>query len=131
MNIAKDYLSQTYTAQGKIMCYDLMIESMQNDISLFSNDSVIIQRLKDELSEYEAQKRYWINKKAEIKQFLLNLNIRENIKQVLILRFVELKKRREISSILHYSLSYIDRLLKRGLFFIDEKLKYSRQKVVN
>ena len=131
MNIAKDYLSQTYTAQGKIMCYDLMIESMQNDISLFSNDSVIIQRLKDELSEYEAQKRYWINKKAEIKQFLLNLNIRENIKQVLILRFVELKKRREISSILHYSLSYIDRLLKRGLFFIDEKLKSSRQKVVN
>lgn len=130
MNIAKDYLSQTYTAQGKIMCYDLMIESMQNDISLFSNDSVIIQRLKDELSEYEAQKRYWINKKAEIKQFLLNLNIRENIKQVLILRFVELKKRREISSILHYSLSYIDRLLKRGLFFIDEKLKSSSQKVV-
>lgn len=131
MNIAKDYLSQIYTAQGKIMCYNLMIESMQKDISLFSNDSVIIQRLKDELSEYEAQKRYWINKKAEIKQFLLNLNIRENIKQVLILRFVELKKRREISSILHYSLSYIDRLLKRGLFFIDEKLKYSRQKVVN
>ena len=130
MNIAKDYLSQTYTAQGKIMCYNLMIESMQKDISLFSNDNVIIQRLKDELSEYEAQKRYWINKKAEIKQFLLNLNIRENIKQVLILRFVELKKRREISSILHYSLSYIDRLLKRGLFFIDEKLKYSRQKVV-
>lgn len=130
MNIAKDYLSQTYTAQGKIMCYDLMIESMQNDISLFSNDSVIIQRLKDELSEYEAQKRYWINKKAEIKQFLLNLNIRENIKQVLILRFIELKKRREISDILHYSLSYIDRLLKRGLFFIDEKLKSSRQKVV-
>lgn len=131
MNIAKDYLSQTYTAQGKIMCYDLMIESMQKDISLFSNDNVIIQRLKDELSEYEAQKRYWINKKAEIKQFLLNLNIRENIKQVLILRFVELKKRREISSILHYSLSYIDRLLKQGLFFIDEKLKHSRQKVVN
>lgn len=29
MNIAKDYLSQTYTAQGKIMCYNLMIESMQ------------------------------------------------------------------------------------------------------
>lgn len=130
MNIAKDYLSQTYTAQGKIMCYNLMIESMQKDISLFSNDNVIIQRLKDELSEYEAQKRYWINKKAEIKQFLLNLNIRENIKQVLILRFVELKKRREISSILHYSLSYIDRLLKRGLFFIDKKLKSSSQKVV-
>lgn len=130
MNIAKDYLSQIYTAQGKIMCYNLMIESMQKDISLFSNDNVIIQRLKDELSEYEAQKRYWINKKAEIKQFLLNLNIRENIKQVLILRFVELKKRREISSILHYSLSYIDRLLKRGLFFIDEKLKSSSQKVV-
>ena len=108
-----------------------MIESMQKDILLFSNDSVIIQRLKAELLEYEAQKRYWINKKAEIKQFLLNLNIRENIKQVLILRFVELKKRREISSILHYSLSYIDRLLKQGLFFIDEKLKYSRQKVIN
>lgn len=46
MNIAKDYLSQTYTAQGKIMCYNLMIESMQKDISLFSNDNVIIQRLK-------------------------------------------------------------------------------------
>ena len=130
MNIAKDYLSQTYTAQGKIMCYDLMIESMQKDILLFNHDSVIIQRLKDELSEYEAQKKYWKNKKAEIKQFLLNLNIRENIKQVLILRFVELKKRREISDILHYSLSYIDRLLKRGLFFIDEKLKSSSQKVV-
>ena len=41
MNIAKDYLSQTYTAQGKIMCYNLMIESMQKDISLFSNDNVI------------------------------------------------------------------------------------------
>ena len=131
MNIAKDYLLQAYTAQDKIICYDLMIDSIQKDILLFSNDSFIIHRLKDEISEYEAQKRYWINKKAEIKQFLLNLNIRENIKQVLILRFVELKKRREISSILHYSLSYIDRLLKQGLFFIDEKLKYSRQKVVN
>lgn len=63
-----------------------MIDNIQKDILLFSNDSVIIQRLKDEISEYEAQKRYWINKKAEIKQFLLNLNIRENIKQVLILK---------------------------------------------
>ena len=108
-----------------------MIDSIQKDILLFSNDSFIIHRLQAEILEYEVQKKYWINKKAEIKQFLLNLNIRENIKQVLILRFVELKKRREISSILHYSLSYIDRLLKQGLFFIDEKLKHSRQKVVN
>ena len=63
-----------------------MIDSIQKDILLFSNDSFIIHRLQAELSEYEAQKRYWINKKAEIKQFLLNLNIRENIKQVLILK---------------------------------------------
>ena len=34
MNIAKDYLSQTYTAQGKIMCYNLMIESMQKEAFL-------------------------------------------------------------------------------------------------
>ena len=60
----------------------------------------------------------------------LMVNIKDKINQVLILRFIELMKRREISDILHYSLSYIDRLLKRGLFFIDEKLKSSSQKVV-
>lgn len=86
--------------------------------------------LKAELISYEKQRRYWLNKRIELKQFIINLNIKDKIKQVLILRFIELKKRREISDILHYSLSYIDRLLKRGLFFIDEKLKSSSQKVV-
>lgn len=131
MNIAKDYLSQTYTAQGKIMCYDLMIKGIQEDLSKFNNDKIIIPRLKAELISCEKQRRYWLNKRIELKQFIINLNIKDKIKQVLILRFIELKKRREISDILHYSLSYIDRLLKQGLFFIDEKLKYSRQKVVN
>ena len=70
------------------------------------------------------------NVEKYLNQKLIDKNIKDKIKQVLILRFIELKKRREISDILHYSLSYIDRLLKRGLFFIDEKLKSSRQKVV-
>lgn len=108
-----------------------MIKGIQEDLSKFNNDKIIIPRLKAELISYEKQRRYWLNKRIELKQFIINLNIKDKIKQVLILRFIELKKRREISAILHYSLSYIDRLLKRGLFFIDEKLKSSRQKVVN
>ena len=100
------------------------------DLIGFNNDKIIIPRLKAELISYEKQRRYWLNKRIELKQFIINLNIKDKIKQVLIFRFIELKKRREISDILHYSLSYIDRLLKRGLFFIDEKLKSSSQKVV-
>lgn len=107
-----------------------MIKGIQEDLSKFNNDKIIIPRLKAELISCEKQRRYWLNKRIELKQFIINLNIKDKIKQVLILRFIELKKRREISDILHYSLSYIDRLLKRGLFFIDEKLKSSSQKVV-
>lgn len=130
MNIAKKYLEQAYIGYHRIICYDLMIKSIQEDLSKFNNDKIIIPRLKAELISCEKQRRYWLNKRIELKQFIINLNIKDKIKQVLILRFIELKKRREISDILHYSLSYIDRLLKQGLFFIDEKLKYSRQKVV-
>ena len=110
---------------------DKFMENVILDLnSEFNNDKIIIPRLKAELISYEKQRRYWLNKRIELKQFIINLNIKDKIKQVLILRFIELKKRREISDILHYSLSYIDRLLKRGLFFIDEKLKSSSQKVV-
>ena len=43
----------------------------------------------------------------------------------------EFEKRFGIVMLLHYiDEEYIDRLLKRGLFFIDEKLKSSSQKVV-
>lgn len=130
MNIAKKYLEQAYIGYHRIIGYDLMIKGIQEDLSKFNNDKIIIPRLKAELISYEKQRRYWLNKRIELKQFIINLNIKDKIKQVLILRFIELKKRREISDILHYSLSYIDRLLKRGLFFIDEKLKSSSQKVV-
>lgn len=131
MNIARKYLEQSYIGYHRIICYDLIIKGIQEDLSRFNNDKIIAPRLKLELISYEKQKRYWLNKRIEVKQFIINLKIKDNIKQVLILRFINLKKRREISSILHYSLSYIDRLLKQGVFFIDEKLKYTRQKVVS
>lgn len=63
MNIAKKYLEQAYIGYHRIICYDLMIKGIQEDLSKFNNDKIIIPRLKAELISYEKQRRYWLNKR--------------------------------------------------------------------
>ena len=41
MNIAKKYLEQAYIGYHRIICYDLMIKGIQEDLSKFNNDKII------------------------------------------------------------------------------------------
>ena len=43
MNIAKKYLEQAYIGYHRIICYDLMIKGIQEDLSKFNNDKIIYQ----------------------------------------------------------------------------------------
>ena len=40
MNIAKKYLEQAYIGYHRIICYDLMIKGIQEDLSKFNNDKI-------------------------------------------------------------------------------------------
>ena len=48
MNIAKNIFEQAYIGYHRIICYDLMLKGIQEDLSKFNNDKIIIPRLKAE-----------------------------------------------------------------------------------
>ena len=55
----------------------------------------------------ERLKLEWLNKRIEIKSFLNNINMSENIKNVLILRYVSLRKWEEIACSINCSYTLI------------------------
>ncbi len=78
--------------------------------------SDFISKLEQQEEEMERLKLEWLNKRIEIKSFLNNINMSENIKNVLILRYVSLRKWEEIACSINCSFRWVHTLHSQGSF---------------
>lgn len=128
---AKAYFEQIQQYHENCMLLNMLIEDDKNLLKMpvFKNDTSSIKRIKTDIAELEQKKRTNQQQSEYIKQFITGLNTRDDIKKVLVLRFIEFRKIQEIADMMFYSKSYIHRLLKYGLNAATEKMRtYSTDK---
>ncbi len=119
----KAYFEQIQKYHENCLLLDVLIEDNKNLLKMpvFKNDTSSIKRIKTDIEELEQEKRTNQQQSEYIKQFITGLNTRDDIKKVLVLRFIEFRKIQEIADMMFYSKSYIHRLLKYGLNAATEK----------
>ncbi|WP_304066272.1 hypothetical protein [Megamonas hypermegale] len=119
---ARTYFIQIKKNAQKCIWLDILIEDNKGIMQdpAFKNDGFLIERLKSETAELEQEKSRCLKQNEQIKAFIMSLKIRKDIKDVLILRFIQLKKIKEIADIMFLSIGYINQLIRRGLNMVDE-----------
>lgn len=134
---AKEYLQQVYKAKQvclrcnadleELRATSIMLIPSYKERTGFSNikhdTSDFISKLEQQEEEMERLKLEWLNKRIEIKSFLNNINMSENIKNVLILRYVSLKKWEEIACSINCSFRWVHTLHSQGLSIVAKKIK--------
>ena len=76
-----------------------------------------------EEQELERYKTDWLNKRIEVKKFLMSLNMNEKIKTILIFRYIGLYEWDEIAKKLGMSNTWVHSLKKQGLQIVARNLK--------
>lgn len=79
--------------------------------------------LEAEEQELERYKTDWLNKRIEVKKFLMSLNMNEKIKTILIFRYIGLYEWDEIAKKLGMSNTWVHNLKKQGLQIVARNLK--------
>ena len=113
----KTYFEQIQKYHENCLLLNMLIEDNKNLLKMpvFKNDTSSIKRIKMDIAELEQKRQINRQQSEYIKQFIYMLDIRNDFKKVLIMRFIEFKKIQEIADMIFYSKSYIHRLLKYGL----------------
>lgn len=139
---AKVFLNQVYKAKQICLRCNADLEELRNTSSLLvvaynehinggnkkHDTSDFICKLQQQEQELECLKLEWLNKRIEVKCFLNNINVSENIRNVLVLRYVSLLKWEEIAVKLNKSYGWVHRLKDKGLEIVAKNLKSSIQK---
>lgn len=139
---AKVFLNQVYKAKQICLRCNADLEELRNTSSLLviaynehinggnkkHDTSDFICKLQQQEQELECLKLEWLNKRIEVKCFLNNINVSENIRNVLVLRYVSLLKWEEIAVKLNKSYGWVHRLKYKGLEIVAKNLKSSIQK---
>lgn len=139
---AKAFLNQVYKAKQVCLRCNADLEELRNTSSLLvvaynehidsgnkkHDTSDFICKLQQQEQELERLKLEWLNKRIEVKRFLNNINVSENIRNVLVLRYVSLLKWEEIAVKLNKSYGWVHRLKYKGLEIVAKNLKSSIQK---
>lgn len=139
---AKEYLQQVYKAKQVCLRCNADLEELRATSSMLipsykertsssnikHDTSDFISKLEQQELEMERLKLEWLNKRIEIKSFLNNIKMNENIKNVLILRYVSLKKWEEIACSVNCSFRWVHTLHSKGLAIVAKKLKITSLK---
>lgn len=143
MDEAKEFLQQVYKARQICLRCDADLEELRSTFNLLSpsykehvghtnktNDtSDFMVRIEEQEAELEKLKIEWLNKRNELKNFLMDIkNMSENTRTVMILRYVSLKKWEEIAVRLNKSYGWVHKLKYTGMKIVAEKLKNGIQK---
>ncbi len=120
-----DLRELTTTSNSFIATYGEYIggSNLQNDTSSFVSKKMELEK------ELEELKLNWLNKRIEVRRFILDLDIptdKEYLRSLLLFKYVTLKSFEEISCILHYNYVYVVRdLHSQALKIVAENLKTS------
>ena len=123
---AKTYFRQIKKNVQKCIWLDILIKDNKGIMQdpTFKNDGFLIERLKSETAELEQEKSRCLKQSEQVKAFIMSLKIKDDIKDVLILRFIKLKKIKEIADIMYFSISYVNQLIRHGLYMANEIMKF-------
>lgn len=133
----KEYLQQVYKAKQVCLRCSVDLDELRATSSMLipsykehtsssnikHDTSDFISKLEQQELEMERLKLEWLNKRIEIKSFLNNIKMNENIKNVLILRYVSLKKWEEIACSVNCSFRWVHTLHSKGLAIVAKKIK--------
>ena len=132
---AKAFLNQVYQAKQVCLRCNADLEELRSTSNLLvpaygehtggslkHDTSDFICKLQQQEDELERLKLEWLNKRIEVKTFLNQIDMNENIKNVLILRYVSLRKWEEIACAINCSFRWVHTLHSQGLSIVKKKL---------
>lgn len=133
---AKAFLNQVYQAKQVCLRCNADLEELRSTSSLLvpaygehtgggslkHDTSDFICKLQQQEDELERLKLEWLNKRIEVKTFLNQITMNENVKNVLILRYVSLRKWEEIACAINCSFRWVHTLHSQGLSIVAKKL---------
>lgn len=133
---AKAFLNQVYQAKQVCLRCNADLEELRSTSNLLvpaygehtdggslkHDTSDFICKLQQQEDELERLKLEWLNKRIEVKTFLNQIDMNENIKNVLILRYVSLRKWEEIACAINCSFRWVHTLHSQGLSIVEKKL---------